>query len=475
MEAVTETETAAVSATTITVEELCLLGTLYLNGVGIVKKDQKTAYYYYQRALDMDPKSPRVFNCMGDFYRTASDYVDYNKALLCYRAAYTFDPNDPTTLSNLGHMYSGYNNNNQIEYKTAREYLERAIERDPEHVNALAVLGKMYTIDTDIPKDYTIAVKLLSKAVKIEPLHNSANYTLGVLYKSGSGVTQCTYTAYDLLLCACMICPTSEACMNLASMLRREIRQYVVPPSYYGLTLIDKLAIKYLKKAIMCDPKHVNSLAMLGEIHEKNNKTKAFEYYNKVLEINPKHSGALKFVTAYFKSERDLENALKYYLIRNEDGPERVVMHNIYELYMAIADKKGPGYLTNYSKALEYVILHDSLLTNTQHKELKHMINHINDVDENEILLEFIDNRVIRESQCLVKIQHQRKPMRPKTIMLLRSDIVRAHAPTVMRSIISIIDNFVNNTKLQFEYSPNSAICAELSLEYADLASKLSG
>lgn len=52
-------------------------------------------------------------------------------------------------------------------------------------------------------------------------------------------------------------------------------------------------AEKFLKRILKADPKNIDALFNLGILHEiKHQDSKAMEYFNQVLEIDPKHKEA---------------------------------------------------------------------------------------------------------------------------------------------------------------------------------------
>ena len=74
-----------------------------------------------------------------------------------------------------------------------------------------------------------------------------------------------------------------------------------------------RAAIVYLKKSIENNSESADSYNLLGYINRKlGNNKEAFTYYDKALEIDPRHKGTHEYIGKLYLNLKQLENAKKH-------------------------------------------------------------------------------------------------------------------------------------------------------------------
>lgn len=131
-----------------------------------------SAIYYFQRAIEVDPKSHIAYNGIGEVYR--DNYKDYDKSMEWYRKALTI--NSKERKANFG---IGFCLNAQKKYSEAIPYLKQAIESEATYTAAYVELGfSLYKTAA-----YTEAINSLNKALELNPKNENARYYAVLVYE----------------------------------------------------------------------------------------------------------------------------------------------------------------------------------------------------------------------------------------------------------------------------------------------------
>ncbi len=130
--------------------------------------DQAVAYY--QKALEVNPRSPGVLYNLGISYGNRGDS---DAAIACYQRALAISPGFVRALNNLGNAYIA-----KGEVTQAVEALTRALAVDPGFAEAHNNLGNAYLKQGALDK----AIAEYERAVGLWPGFAEAHYNLGMVY-----------------------------------------------------------------------------------------------------------------------------------------------------------------------------------------------------------------------------------------------------------------------------------------------------
>jgi len=112
---------------------------------------------WLERARMQEPREAKILQLLAQC-REASN--QHERALECHLELHALAPNDPLHLSNIGFCYS-----KTRQFKQARDYLERALEREPNNSRALNELA-LVMMNLDDPDT---AISLLQRALQQHP------------------------------------------------------------------------------------------------------------------------------------------------------------------------------------------------------------------------------------------------------------------------------------------------------------------
>ncbi len=124
----------------------------------------------YQRAAQLDPTDPEVYNDLGNAY-FATMQLDRARAL--YRKTLELAPDHAWAMNNLGYTYFAAK-----EYETAVQWFQRALTREPDHLFARMNLAVTYH---DMGA-YDAAIRELQRLLEDHPETAKAYYNLGLSY-----------------------------------------------------------------------------------------------------------------------------------------------------------------------------------------------------------------------------------------------------------------------------------------------------
>lgn len=176
---------------------------------------------------------------------------------------------------------------------------------------------------------YDAAAKLYKDILRINPNHLDANYLLGTLYAETGELTQ----ARQYLAKAANIDPTSPYIkVNLGNVCKmdgdyeaaREFYQQALkitddlPQAYFGLgNIIDSVdndtdrAFQYYQKALQLNPNDAMMLQMVAKRMQQFNLQIALEYFQKAAQLNPRLPGIAKdYGIACVKCNKNAQGAI---------------------------------------------------------------------------------------------------------------------------------------------------------------------
>ena len=128
------------------------------------------AIYFYNKALEKDPKLPEALINLGAVYLEQNKF---DKAEPILRNALKIKPDDSKILSNLGNLFQ-----NQNKFDEAEKVYLKAIQIDPDISSTLCNLGSLYLKLNKLDA----AITTLEKAININPKLIEAHLALGAVF-----------------------------------------------------------------------------------------------------------------------------------------------------------------------------------------------------------------------------------------------------------------------------------------------------
>jgi tetratricopeptide (TPR) repeat protein len=142
--------------------------------LGFASKNLKLdddAIGYYEKAMEIDPKSHVPLNGIGEVYR--DNKKDMNEAVNWYNKTLALNPNERK--ANFG---LGYCNNTLGNYAIAVTYLQKAIQYESTYTAAYVELG----YSNYMLKNTAAALENFNKALSLNPKNENARYYSGLVY-----------------------------------------------------------------------------------------------------------------------------------------------------------------------------------------------------------------------------------------------------------------------------------------------------
>lgn len=121
------------------------------------------AISYYQNALLVDPDNVQINYNLALLYQ---DLEEIEKAEEYYHIILQIDPNHKSALNNLGYIRLVF----EDKYQDAVNYFSKAIEKDPQFINAIANRGIAY----EYLEEYELARQDFKHCLELYPLHEPA-------------------------------------------------------------------------------------------------------------------------------------------------------------------------------------------------------------------------------------------------------------------------------------------------------------
>jgi tetratricopeptide (TPR) repeat protein len=157
----------------------------------------------------------------------------------------------------------------QQEYEKAIESFNKAIELNPDYVEAYFCLGKIYSQWRYYDEHHEKTIESFNKAIELNPDYVEAYFCLGKAY-----YLKCEYDkAIESLNKAIELNPNYEDA-------------YLYLGDVYNLKDEYDKAIEFFNKLIKLNPNHASSYDELGYIyHKKNEHAKAVKFFNKSIKL----------------------------------------------------------------------------------------------------------------------------------------------------------------------------------------------
>jgi len=287
-----------------------ILPSLVVNGDTLTQAGMaERASQYLERAAGMNTERPEIYLYLGKadqdlkkFPEALNAFLNYEQMLL--KKGYEWTEKDADFWVSKGQVQAEIGDSASLEQAIVS--LSKAIELDSTKTTAYSYLGTaLYN-----QGKYEEAIPFFQKRIEAEPGNASANLNLALSYlklekyreaieplKKVVELKPDNASAYDLL---------ARVNFNLEDFAKAKdayLEELKLDPSkcqlnanvgYCYLQMKNpKAAVPYLRKAVSCFPRNVNYLLMLAQsLETSGNIDEAYEYYLKVLEIDPNNQHA---------------------------------------------------------------------------------------------------------------------------------------------------------------------------------------
>lgn len=312
---------------------------------GLKKYDD--ALKSFNKAIELNPDNKQVYNNLALLYK---DLGRKEESDLAYKKAIEngFETHVP--------FYNqGYDAMKRKDYKTAIPYLEKAIESNPEFVEAYNQLGICYTELDDEEKALEMYTKGIIKNPKYAILYHNRGNTYKNLqkykeakddYLEAVRLNPEQTTAYYVLAKMYMQLNDdnqAQQYFNLAEESNLSIEQFYIDyVSFLSNSNQYQKALEIAEKGIKNYPKSYKLLVNLGITYADNNQVNmAIETLKKAINVNSEESSAYyNLGNFYFLRKKDLKNAEKNYLLAIEKNTlDSEPYLNLASVYQDMGDK----------------------------------------------------------------------------------------------------------------------------------------
>lgn len=133
--------------------------------------EDELAISYYNKAIELDPKSHVGYNGIAEVYR--DNKKDMPMAMTWYQKTLAMNPNERK--ANFG---MGYCLNNTSKFSEAIPHLKKAIQMEDTYTAAYVELGYSYYKVANFPE----ALSNLDKAISLNPKNENSRYYKGLIY-----------------------------------------------------------------------------------------------------------------------------------------------------------------------------------------------------------------------------------------------------------------------------------------------------
>jgi tetratricopeptide (TPR) repeat protein len=221
-----------------------------------------------QKNHEWKPEDADFWVSKGQVQAQIGDSASLEQAIISLKKAIELDSTKTTAYTTLGTALF-----DQEKYAEAIPFFQKKIETDPSNAYAYYYLASCYL---KLEK-YKEAVEPLTKVVELKPDNAAAYELLAKVYFNLNNFEKAKEAYLEVLRL-----DPSKCDIN-----------YIV--GYCFLQMNNPAAaVPYAKKTVACFPKNVNYLLMLAKSLEiSKNTDEAYQYYLKVLEIDPKNKDAI--------------------------------------------------------------------------------------------------------------------------------------------------------------------------------------
>ena len=134
-------------------------------------KQDEVAIEYYEKGMELDPKSHVPINGIAEVYR--DNKKDMNEAMNWYKKTLALNPDERK--ANFG---MGYCSNSLGNFSEAIPYLQKAVQQQPDYTAAYVELGYSQYKSGDHPS----AIASFNKALSLNPKNENARYYSTLVY-----------------------------------------------------------------------------------------------------------------------------------------------------------------------------------------------------------------------------------------------------------------------------------------------------
>jgi len=350
----------------------------------------ETALNYYLDYIKINNNNEKIFNDIGIIYKNLNKF---DEAINYFLKAIRIDPNYFTALYNIALVYFQIGNLDKSEY-----FFKKALRVNKNYPEIYNYLGMI-----DIHrKRYDSAFKNLNKALEKDPENLNAKNNLAILYDYTNNVVKAEELYKEL------INKSSKNYIyyvNLANILNREKKyndslQYLINglkkfptnskiiskigETYYLQGKLDE-SYNYYIKSLKCDINNVEALKGLGFIfYDKNDLKEALNYFKKAYELDKNDIYTLAKIADIYYDLKNYELAIEYYnKIIQIDENNIDALNKLGQLYIDLKSYSYGLKILNKVKKLDpdnvypYLILADYYKNNNMLKEALEEYMHV--------------------------------------------------------------------------------------------------
>jgi len=287
------------------------------------------AVQFYQEALKLDPNASEIFDELTDLYVATNRLRD---AVTTAEDTLKRNPDNVDARRMLGKIYmrmiSTQDNKINDEYlKKALEQFKAVTAKDPKDADSWVMLGRLYRVSNNSPD----AEKAFNKAIEIEPENVDALTSLAQLYSDLGDNAR----AVEKLKAAAEKSPNPETLIALG-------QTYEQMHDY-------KNAAETFKKALDANPDNVRLQRVLAQtLLQADKLDEALEVFQRLSADEPRDTQLKLRIAEIYRAKRDYAKArqtLNEIKTTNPDDPE--VRYN--EVKLLEAEEKLPEAITEMS------------------------------------------------------------------------------------------------------------------------------
>ena len=265
------------------------------------------ALEFFEKAIELDPHRPSVYESIGWFYLHKGQYEE---AITHWHKALAINPELPGMYNNIARALMGLGRPAE-----AIEALEKDIRIAPRAATSHFLLGQLYLQR----EEYEKAREHYEKAIAIEPDHTNAYYGLFTLSSRlrdsvkarGYMATFRKLKAEDMKV----LKDRNNAFDDLVKMRKGASETYMRAGQMYGTRRDGQRAEKLLNRAVALDPNNTECLNRLAYLYVTTNRlTEALRTYRRIGDIDPKDSFChlnIGLLSARMKLYTDAEQAFQ--------------------------------------------------------------------------------------------------------------------------------------------------------------------
>ena len=265
------------------------------------------ALEFFEKAIELDPHRPSVYESIGWFYLHKGQYEE---AITHWHKALAINAELPGMYNNIARALMGLGRPAE-----AIEALEKDIRIAPRAATSHFLLGQLYLQR----EEYEKAREHYEKAIAIEPDHTNAYYGLFTLSSRlrdsvkarGYMATFRKLKAEDMKV----LKDRNNAFDDLVKMRKGASETYMRAGQMYGTRRDGQRAEKLLNRAVALDPNNTECLNRLAYLYVTTNRlTEALRTYRRIGDIDPKDSFChlnIGLLSARMKLYTDAEQAFQ--------------------------------------------------------------------------------------------------------------------------------------------------------------------